>query len=198
MKRVTVEKCVTIEDVIAWHPCHAYTRARIELLFAGREYLTASDIAALVESGEISAKDGLWALLHNEFLTDEQMRDAARHWALGVVHLWDAPEVVVQFLRSGDETLRFAAFVAWQNARDAADSDADADADADAREAALDASLYAIDAPILLAALYALYASASALDALYASGAGLDVFNAAKAQVYYLLGVIEGKELSRA
>jgi hypothetical protein len=36
----------------------------------------------------------------------EQLKSFARWCALRVVHLWDAPEVVVQFLKTGDESLR--------------------------------------------------------------------------------------------
>jgi hypothetical protein len=54
---------------------------------------------------------------------------ASREFALSVIHLWDAPKVVRDFLATGDESLRDAARAA---ARDAA-SDA-------ARVAALDAA----------------------------------------------------------
>ena len=48
---------------------------------------------------------------------DGLLRDFARSCALDVVHLWDAPDVVLRYLRTGDESLRDAAWVA---ARDAA------------------------------------------------------------------------------
>jgi len=84
-------KKVTIEQIIAWEPCglHGgddgtnYTPQRIECLFAGREALTARDIATL----DIPAADKLWALLHPEFVTDAQMHEAACHYAEAVVHL---------------------------------------------------------------------------------------------------------------
>ena len=41
----------------------------------------------------------------------------ARMCALDVIHLWDAPDVVVRYLKTGDETLRYAAWyaanIAW-------------------------------------------------------------------------------------
>jgi hypothetical protein len=49
--------------------------------------------------------------------TDKLLRDFARWCALQVIHLWDAPDVVRQYLDTGDESLRDAAGAA---ARDAA------------------------------------------------------------------------------
>lgn len=47
----------------------------------------------------------------------------AREQALGVVHLWDAPEVVVRYLQTGDETIRATAdAAAWYAALAAADA----------------------------------------------------------------------------
>jgi len=54
--------------------------------------------------------------------------DFARRCALDVVHYWDAPDVVLRYLRAGDESIRVAAWSAANDAtRDAvrvADSDA--------------------------------------------------------------------------
>jgi len=44
----------------------------------------------------------------------------ARMCALDVIHLWDAPDVVVRYLKTGDESLRDAARIAAWDARDAA------------------------------------------------------------------------------
>jgi hypothetical protein len=57
--------------------------------------------------------------------TDEVLQHFARLCALDVVHLWDAPDVVVKYLRTGDEGLRDTARTAaraagWSAARDAA------------------------------------------------------------------------------
>ena len=49
------------------------------------------------------------------------LRDFARRCALDVVHLWDAPDVVVRYLKTGDPDLRAAAWAAaWAAARAAA------------------------------------------------------------------------------
>jgi hypothetical protein len=49
----------TVDDVLALRPCDAYARERVMDVFAGREALTAQDVAALA----IPAEDRLWALL---------------------------------------------------------------------------------------------------------------------------------------
>src|SRR5690606_30293931 len=66
----------------------------------------------------------------------EPLRECARRCALDVIHLWDAPEIVVRYLKTGDETIRAAAWdAAWDAARDAAWDAGDA-AGAAARDAA--------------------------------------------------------------
>jgi hypothetical protein len=68
---------------------------------------------------------------------EQVLRKFARMCALDVMHLWDAPEIVVQYLKTGDESIRAAARdAAWDAAR-AADRAA---ARAAARDAAWDAA----------------------------------------------------------
>ena len=67
--------------------------------------------------------------------TTEVLRRFARECALSVVPLWDAPEVVGQYLTTGDESLRAAAEAAAMDARAAA---MDARVARDARVAAWD------------------------------------------------------------
>ena len=51
----------------------------------------------------------------------ETLRLFARQCALDVIHLWDAPDVVKQYLKTGDEKIRAAAWAAaWDAARAAA------------------------------------------------------------------------------
>ena len=74
------------------------------------------------------------------FDATDMLWDMARWSALQVIHLWDAPQVVRDYLTTGDESLRAAAWdaawaAAWAAARDAA-WDAAWDA---ARDAARDA-----------------------------------------------------------
>ena len=52
---------------------------------------------------------------------EKLLREFARKCALKVIHLWDAPRVVKDYLETGDESLRAAARdAAWAAARDAA------------------------------------------------------------------------------
>jgi hypothetical protein len=69
-------------------------------------------------------------------VSDERiLRKFARMCALDVMHLWDAPDIVVQYLKNGDESIRGAA----RDAADAADAAGSA-AGAAARDAARDAA----------------------------------------------------------
>ena len=68
----------------------------VEKLFAGRKYLTLDDIDYL----PIPYYDKLYILI--ELMTSEQLRLFARRCALRVIHLWDAPEVVVNYLNTGN------------------------------------------------------------------------------------------------
>ena len=72
------------------------------------------------------------------------LRSFGRQCALDVIHLWDAPPVVIEYLKTGNEKLRAAARAAardaaWAAARDAAAWDAAWDA---ARAAAWDAAAW--------------------------------------------------------
>jgi hypothetical protein len=55
---------------------------------------------------------------------DALLRDFARRCALDVAHLWDAPDVVLRYLRTGDDALRHAALEASRAAAGAAAGDA--------------------------------------------------------------------------
>ena len=81
----------------------------------------------------------LWA-----YDAEKVLRHFARLCALDVIHSWDAPTVVVQYLRTGDESLRDAAW--WAAAWDAARDDAAGVAAWDARDAAWAAARDAWDA----------------------------------------------------
>ncbi len=49
------------------------------------------------------------------------LRQFARECALDIIHLWDPPEIVFQYLKTGNESIKDAAWdAAWAAARDAA------------------------------------------------------------------------------
>ena len=71
------------------------------------------------------------------------LRKFARMCALDVIHLWEAPDIVIRYLKTGDEALRDAARIAAWDARSAAWDTGDAARDTrdDAREAAWSAAM---------------------------------------------------------
>jgi hypothetical protein len=100
------------------------------------------------------------------------LRKFARMCALDVMHLWDAPDIVVQYLKTGDESIRAAARdAAWDAARAAARAADWAAARAAARDAAWDAARAAARAADRAAARDAAWAAAraAARDAAWAS-----------------------------
>jgi len=64
------------------------------------------------------------------------LRKFARMCALDVIHLWDAPDVVVRYLKTGDEALRDATRIAAWDASSARASGAASSAEAAAMDAA--------------------------------------------------------------
>jgi hypothetical protein len=64
-------------------------------------------------SGDVVVGDDKVAATNREYQwgydATEVLRRFARKCALDVIHLWDAPNVVVQYLKTGDESLRAAA-----------------------------------------------------------------------------------------
>jgi len=87
----------------------------------------------------------------------------ARLCALDVIHLWDAPEIVIEYLKTGDEKLRSTAWAAARDAAwDAADDAARAAARAAAKAAARDAARAAARAAAWAAARDAARATARA------------------------------------
>jgi len=101
-------------------------------------YLWRTSMERVVERDEDKMcgwdRTALWG-----FDATELLRRFARLCALDVVHLWDAPEVVVRYLRTGDEKIRFAAYDAVHVAAYAASYDAAARS-ADAAAAAAHAA----------------------------------------------------------
>jgi hypothetical protein len=96
----------------------------------------------IVEDGD----DDKLGARHREYLAvrdaTNMLRKFAREQALSVIHLWEAPTVVKQYLETGDETLRDAARdAALAVARDASSAPSAAwDAASAARDAAWDAA----------------------------------------------------------
>ena len=74
-------------------------------------------ILCLVDCDEIGAEDGDKLVCRRRrivarFDATDMLRAFARQCALDVIHLWDAPQVVRDYLTTGDESLRAAAIAA--------------------------------------------------------------------------------------
>jgi len=118
---------ITVDDIMEHKPCKEYPKERVEELWGGKESLSLLDILDL----GIPTEDRIWAV--TKFLSEEENGQFARWSALRVVHLWYCPDVVKQYLETGDEGLRDAARTAVHAA---AWNAADASARASARAAA--------------------------------------------------------------
>jgi hypothetical protein len=118
------------------------------------------------------------------FDASELLRTFARQCALDVIHLWDAPPVVRQYLETGDESLRAAA-------RDAAGAAAGDAAGAAAGAAAGDAAMDAARA----AAMDAAWAAAmdAAMDAAWAAARAAAWAAAGDAQRIRFASMVEAK-----
>ena len=105
-------------------------------------YAPGNTICRVECSGEIITGDDKLVCSERTILWrvdgDELLRAFSRHCALGVIDLWNAPDVVRQYLETGDESLRAAASAAAKAAVDAA-----LWAEAAAADAALDATAWA-------------------------------------------------------
>lgn len=84
-------------------------------------YAPGSTICRVECRGEIVEQEDKLVCRERKILwridTDELLRRFARKCALDVIHLWDAPEIVVEYLKTGDENKRTPA---WDAALDAA------------------------------------------------------------------------------
>jgi hypothetical protein len=129
-------KMITVEMVREWEPCYDPTEIVPED-WTG----TVLDVLDL----DISIDDKFWVVLRDELLPERLLREFARWCALQVIHLWNAPDVVREYLETGNEELRAAAravagAAAWDAARDVARAVAGDAAGAAAWDAAWDAA----------------------------------------------------------
>ena len=109
----------------------------------------------------------------------EMLRYYARIQALSVVHMWDAPDIILDYLMTGDERIRASAMAsargstmdaAKASAMDAAMDAAMASARGSAMDAAVASAMDAVVASVVASA--SASARASAMDAVVASARG--------------------------
>ncbi len=95
-----------------------------ERIIDALQYAPGSTICRVEVGGEILKSDDKLVATERTILWrvdgENLLRKFARLCALDVVHLWDAPDVVLEYLNTGNEKLRDAArAAAWAAARDA-------------------------------------------------------------------------------
>ena len=93
-------KKITVDMVRSWEPCYDPT----EIVPEDWEG-TSLDVLNL----PISAEDKLWVVLCEEAISLDVLREFSHWCALEVAHLCDTPDIVMQYLNTGDEKLQDAA-----------------------------------------------------------------------------------------
>ena len=123
---------VDVTPVLCVAGLHASPTPLAALEFAGSSILYGVHLSGEIVHGDdkstATERTYIWRMDATHIL-----RAFARRCALDVIHLWDAPEVTVRYLRTGDQSLRAAAlaaaraaawdaalFAAWAAAWDAA------------------------------------------------------------------------------
>ena len=144
-REVRVGETLRVEGqpVLCEHGLHASKRLYDALGYARGDKLALCRVAlggTVVDDDDKSVANErtVIAMLTPE-QTEKLLQDWARWCALQVIHLWDAPDVVRQYLETGDESLRDAAEAAARAAARAA-RDAEWAAGAAAEAAAGDAA----------------------------------------------------------
>ena len=105
----------TIEDIRSYVPCYdpvTGINGDGEEIYPGgflpEDWTgTALDILAVDECPDA---DRLWVVLREGWMPEATLQAFARWCALQVIDLWDAPDVAQEYLETGNEDLRVAAF----------------------------------------------------------------------------------------
>jgi len=100
---------VDCEPVLCESGLHASRRALDSLVYAPGPVLYRVALGGTVVHGDDKSCATERTYVGGGVDVSDVLRDFARRCALDVVHLWDAPSVVVQYLETGDENLRAAA-----------------------------------------------------------------------------------------
>jgi len=115
----TVEGPVTLCS----HGLHASERIIDALQYANSSILYRVELSGDIDEGEKKSCSTERAYLER-IDVGEVLGEFARECALSVVHLWDAPQIVLDYLKTGNEDLRDAASAAaWAAAWAAAGDD---------------------------------------------------------------------------
>jgi hypothetical protein len=107
---------VDCKPILCQQGLHASKEPFDALQYASGSYLYEVELAGEIVEGDnkVVATSRTYV---KEIDATELMRLFARQQALSVIHLWDAPDVVKEYLETGDEDLRAAAReAAWEAA----------------------------------------------------------------------------------
>ena len=127
---VGVTHTVDCVPVLCKFGLHASVRAIDALEYAPGPIIWIVELGGIVVEGDDKCVATERTYTAGGVDATETLRAFARACALDVVHLWDAPQVVKDYLVTGDESLRASAWAAasWASARDAAMASARASA----------------------------------------------------------------------
>jgi len=120
---------------------HASKKLMDAIYYAPGTIVYRVELSGKIEKGEDKLVAQKRTYLSGGIDVSETLRKFARMCALDVVGIWEAPEVVIRYLKTGDKSMRGAAratalAAAWNDALDAARDDALDSARATARGAA--------------------------------------------------------------
>lgn len=178
-REVKIGETLTVdgEPELCKHGLHASAKLSDAMCWAesGNQVLCRVTLGGTVKDGgdkSVANERTALAILDTD-MTEKLLRDWGRWCALQVIHMWDAPHVVHQYLETGDESLRTAARDATLSsgratdrvrARDAAWSAAFAATIDSAMSAAFGAARDAVASVALSTRWFARYAARATLD----------------------------------
>ena len=166
-RKIIVGKSHSVKDTpeLCAHGLHASPTILQALQYAPGPVLYAVEVTRHIDTQADKFCGQRRKYLRGGYNISSVLRKFARDCALSVAHLWEMPNVVREFLTTGDETLRYAARSAaesdaWSAARSAAESAAWSAAESAAWSAAQSAAWYAAWYAAESAARYAAWSAA--------------------------------------
>ena len=107
------------QPVLCKHGLHASKKPLDALKYAKSPIIWKVELSGIVVHGDDKSVATERTYIKGGIDITEVLRKFARMCALDVIHLWDAPQVVIDYLKTGDESLRDSAWdSAWDSARE--------------------------------------------------------------------------------
>ena len=183
-------EAIDVEQILAWKPCPPWTEERIRAVCRAHKVEVVTPLE-FCDWTDVSVADRLWVLLHEDVFTEDCLRALARWFAMRVVHLWEASAVMVQYLQTGDESLREEARAAaeaasWASWAESAESAAES-AESAARSAAAASAVWSA------AAASAVWSASAAWSAVWSAAASAGAAER-NAQLEHVRDVLRGTQ----